>query len=112
MMERLTTWRKDNRAAIANNDGANPTQQMMKIPTVITRLAQIEDILGEEYDIGRLKDILEAYKNGRCVFYQPGYSPISHYYKDEDGLYIREVSGVVSEEEYMIALKVEQNEIS
>lgn len=58
MMERLTTWRNDNRAAIANNDGANPTQQMMKIPTVITRLAQIEDILGDEYDLDRLETIM------------------------------------------------------
>lgn len=67
MLERLTNWRNDNCADIANNDGANPTQQMMKIPTVITRLAQIEDILGEEYDIERLKEIVEADKNGTFV---------------------------------------------
>lgn len=66
-MERLTTWRSDNRAAIANNDGATPTQQMMKIPKVIDRLADIEDILGDDYDLDRLRELIEADRDRRCV---------------------------------------------
>lgn len=65
-MERLTTWRSDNRAAIANNDGATPLQQTMKIPAVIDRLAIIEDILGDEYDLDCLRELVEADRDGRC----------------------------------------------
>lgn len=43
-MERLTVKRPDGRWAIANNDGANPMEQMNKIPLVIDRLAHYEDM--------------------------------------------------------------------
>lgn len=66
-MERLTTYRADGRAAIANNDGATPLQQAMKIPNIIDRLAAIEDILGDEYDLDRLRELAQADKEGRCV---------------------------------------------
>ena len=66
-MERLTTWRNDKRAAIANNDGATPLQQTMKIPKVIDRLAAIEDILGDDYDLDRLRELVEADREGRCT---------------------------------------------
>ena len=64
-MERLTVWRKDGRASIANRDGATPLQQTMKITDVIDRLAAIEDILGEEYDLDRLRDLVQADREGR-----------------------------------------------
>lgn len=63
-MERLTTYRADGRAAIANNDGATPLQQTMKIPNIIDRLAAIEDILGDEYDLERLRNLVEADREG------------------------------------------------
>ena len=66
-MERLTTWRSDKRASIANNDGSTPLQQTMKIPKVIDRLAAIEDILGDDYDLDRLRELVEADRDGRCV---------------------------------------------
>ncbi len=34
---------------------------------VAMRLAEIEDILGEEYDLNRLYDLVTADKDGRCV---------------------------------------------
>lgn len=34
---------------------------------VIDRLAEIEDILGDDYDLDRLKELVEADKEGRCV---------------------------------------------
>ena len=33
----------------------------------IHRLATIEDILGDEYDLGRLRELAEADREGRCV---------------------------------------------
>lgn len=66
-MERLTTRRKDGRGSIANNDGSSPIQQTMKIPFIIDRLADIEDILGNDYDLNRLRELAEADRDGRCV---------------------------------------------
>lgn len=34
---------------------------------IIDRLAAIEDILGDDYDLDRLKELMEADKAGRCV---------------------------------------------
>ena len=31
------------------------------------RLSQIEDILGDEYDLDRLRELVESYRDGRCV---------------------------------------------
>lgn len=42
-MDRLTVRRSDGRFAIANKDGATPTEQVLKIPMVINRLAAYED---------------------------------------------------------------------
>lgn len=35
--------------------------------TAIHRLAAIEDILGDEYDMDRLRELVEADRDGRCV---------------------------------------------
>jgi hypothetical protein len=69
-VERLTVWRKDGRASIANRDGATPLQQTMKITDVIDRLAAIEDILGDEYDLDRLRELAQADKEciSPCTF--------------------------------------------
>lgn len=75
-MERLTVWRKDGRASIANRDGATPLQQTMKITDVIDRLAAIEDILGEEYDLDRLRELAQADWDGLC-----GFPPVKLYQK-------------------------------
>lgn len=66
-MKRLTTYRADGRAAIANNENATPKQKVLKIPKVIDRLASIEDILGDEYDLDRLRALKQADDEGRCV---------------------------------------------
>lgn len=42
-MERMTVKRPDGRWAIANHDGASPTEQMMKIPAALDRLAAYEN---------------------------------------------------------------------
>lgn len=38
--------------------------------TAIHRLAAIEDILGDEYDMDRLRELVEADRDGRCVVLQ------------------------------------------
>lgn len=74
--------------------------------TAIDRLAAIEDILGDTYDLDRLLDLVQADRDGRCVVFVPGYSIVKNYApKDEDGLYTMTASGVVSEEEYETAVK-------
>lgn len=34
---------------------------------IVNRLGYIEDILGDDYDLGHLRDLVEADKDGRCV---------------------------------------------
>jgi hypothetical protein len=69
-MKRLTTYRADGRAAIANNENATPKQKVLKIPKVIDRLAAIEDILGDENDLDRLRELAQADREGisPCTF--------------------------------------------
>lgn len=109
-MKRLTTYRADGRAAIANNENATPKQKVLKIPKVIDRLAAIEDILGDEYDLDRLRELKKADDEGRCVVFQPGYALVSIYNTaDEDGLYTMKATGVITKAEYEAALRREQD---
>ena len=64
-MERLTVKRPDGRWAIANNDNANPMEQMLKIPLVIDRLAAYEDTGLEPGEIATIKANYED-----AVFYK------------------------------------------
>ena len=59
-MERLTTKRKWNEAKddLANEYGYSH---------IWNRLREIEDILGDDYDLDRLREIVEADRDGRCV---------------------------------------------
>ena len=101
----------------------------------IDHLAAIEDILGDEYDLGdlkcnlkdlqkalwckkvvedafsddpsateRLRNLWFADQKGHCVVFDEYYPVVSEYYRDEDGRYIRESSGVISEAEYKKAM--------
>lgn len=68
------------------------------------RLAMIEDILGRDYNLDRLRELVEADHDGRCVIFQPGYPIVATYQpKDEDGLYVKNVCGVIADEEYKSA---------
>ena len=95
---------------------------------IAQRLAAIEDILGDEYDledlnkalwckrivedafsddtssIERLRKLWFADQKGHCVVFDEHYPVVSEYYRDEDGRYIRESSGVISEAEYKAAM--------
>ena len=37
------------------------------LKNIVLRLADIEDILGDEYELDRLRELVEADKEGRCV---------------------------------------------
>lgn len=39
--------------------------------TAIHRLVAIEDILGDEYDLDRLRELVQADREGRCVVIHP-----------------------------------------
>ena len=58
----------------------------------------------------RLRELVQADKEGRCVVFQPGYAVVSIYNPaDEDGLYTMKVAGVITKEEYEAALRREQD---
>ena len=49
--------------------------------TAIHRLAAIEDILGDEYDLDRLRELVEADKEGRRI--PPGYALVKMEFLEE-----------------------------
>ena len=57
-MERLTE-RRDNKVIRVDLTKAKES--------VMSRLAAIEDILGDEYDLDRLRELAQADRDGRCV---------------------------------------------
>lgn len=58
-MERLTKYE-----SVAGNSHAIPSGNS---DTAIARLAVIEDILGDTYDLDRLRELVEADREGLCV---------------------------------------------
>ena len=42
-------------------------QEMPSVEKVYNRLKKIEDILGDEYDLDHLRDLIQADLEGRCV---------------------------------------------
>lgn len=37
------------------------------VDSAVNRLASIEDILGDDYDLSRLRELVQADRDGRCV---------------------------------------------
>ena len=83
-------------------------EEKPSVEKVYNRLKKIEDILGDEYDLDRLRELVEADREERCVVFAPWYPVVSAYYKDEDGIFVRDVTGAVTEEEYEAVLRREQ----
>ena len=81
-MNRLTERRKN---------GVINVRYATEHETAIHRLAAIEDILGDTYDLARLRELVEADREGRCVVLSDGgdYIPrqavidLLYYYADE-----------------------------
>ena len=98
-----------NRLAAYEDTGLEPEEMlsgidMAKIACALHELNAYKD-LGP---IDRLRELAQADREGRCVVFAPGYPVVSAYYKDEDGVFVRDVTGVVTEEEYKDALRGEQ----
>ena len=67
-MERLTGWKENGRAyVIGCPEFELPEEANKVIQNLADKHATVEDILGDEYDLDRLKELVEAYKDGRCV---------------------------------------------
>lgn len=49
------------------------------VDSAVNRLAHIEDILGDDYDLSRLRDLVQADREGRCVVLSAGD------FSDQDG---------------------------
>lgn len=81
-MERLTekerAWQED----LYWCDYLNPSAQA--IDDVYSRLADIEDILGNDYDLDRLKQLIEAYREGRCAILDEPMKPLVYKPNDTD----------------------------
>ena len=71
-MERLT-GRGDGRTYIVGcPDFALPKIAGLIIQQTVNRLAAIEDILGDEYDLDELREMAQAKREGRCVVLPEG----------------------------------------
>lgn len=66
-MERLTGRRDGHAYIVGCPDFALPKIAGLIIQQTVDRLAAIEDILGDEYDLGRLRELARADRDGRCV---------------------------------------------
>lgn len=69
-MERLTDKRMKGEGFIAVDPKEYKKALKNEKPNVkqiYKRLLEIENILGDEYDLGRLRELVEADRDGRCV---------------------------------------------
>lgn len=71
-MKRLTMWYDGNQAICEDETCvsdccpfADPVCDRVQL--IIDRLAAIEDILGDDYDLDRLRELVEADREKRCV---------------------------------------------
>lgn len=78
--------------------------------SLVDRLGIIEEILGDNYDLDRLRNLVKDDRDRRCVVYQSGHPVVSYCYRDDDGVYIREVSGLVVHEAPILKIRPERYE--
>lgn len=65
-MKRLTTRVRGNSSLVKG-------MSIFDIEEAIDHLAAIEDILGDEYDLDRLRELAQADREGRCVVLPESY---------------------------------------
>lgn len=69
----------------------------------VDTIGKIEDIIGDDYDLDRLRELVEADRENRCVIFEKGYGIVSTYDQDDDGFVIRTVSGVAPKSDPVVA---------
>lgn len=93
-MERLTEY-ENGRARIKTNSPL--AFSVTDYRSCVDRLAAIEDILGPDYDLKRLRELVSADREGRCIvtpYRIPGDAYINH---DDVTLYKRMLGGEMTE---------------
>ena len=50
---------------------ADSVEGSMRLKKAVDRLSAIEDILGDEYDLDRLRELVQADRERRCVVIRP-----------------------------------------
>lgn len=60
-----------NRLTERKENGVINVRYATEHETAIHRLVTIEDILGDEYDLDRLRELAQADREGRCVVIHP-----------------------------------------
>ena len=115
-MERLTKYicdRAHGAEGVSDNclTGAYCRGQF-EATAIVERLSSIEDILGDDYDLDRLRELVEADRDGRCVVLprKPHYRLYSgeEIYMIEDGeIYVDYVQEVILGEGFRDRNKVE-----
>ena len=50
---------------------ADSVEGSMWLKKAVDRLSAVEDILGDEYDLDRLRELVQADREGRCVVIHP-----------------------------------------
>lgn len=67
-MKRLTGRKEDGHAYVRGcPEFEVPKEANMILQSVADKCADLEDILGDTYDLDRLRELVEADKDGRCV---------------------------------------------
>ena len=70
-MERLTKkhYKDENGYYISCSENCDrgDCNSCLRFSNIVDTLGQIEDILGDDYDLDRLKELVEADRDGRCV---------------------------------------------
>lgn len=79
------------------------------IQKIFNQLCNLTDILGDNCDLDRLRELVEADREKRCVIFRKGYGVVSEYEVDEEGFITRTATGVVTREEYDRVLKGDAN---
>ena len=79
-MNRLTMWYDGNHAICENKECSSGDCQFAdpiceQVQNIIDRLAAIEDILGDDYDLERLKFIMDAERHGGLIVRYPRDDP-------------------------------------
>lgn len=88
-MERLTRKKLGSSYPLKNNASAKiglftDYDGFYAFFEAVNRLGEIEDILGDDYDLSRLRDLVQADRDGRCVVLSEPMSPMVQIPGDTD----------------------------
>lgn len=88
-MERLTRKKLGSSYPLKNNASAKvglftDYDGFFAFFEAVNRLGEIEDILGDDYDLSRLRDLVQADRDGRCVVLSEPMSPMVQIPGDTD----------------------------